>query len=75
LIYTWEPSQAFEALFFLDENVKHEALQGELIDASVHGLRDMFIMDCRREGGLWSAKIDDLASESTRAESDIMIES
>jgi len=71
LIYTWEPSQAFEALFFLDENVKHEALRGELIDASVHGLRDMFIMDCRRQGGLWSAKIDDLASESTRAESDI----
>lgn len=58
LLYTWKPGQKFDTLFFLDENVKHEALQGELIDPSSEGLRDMFIMDCRRQDGAWCARKD-----------------
>lgn len=54
LLHTWQPTAPFDALFFLDESVKHEALQGELLDPSSEGLRDMFIMDVRRKGGSWS---------------------
>lgn len=58
LLYTWLPSEPLEALFFLDESVKHEALQGELIDPASEGLRDMFIMDVRRKDGSFHACVE-----------------
>lgn len=53
LLYTWQPSQPFDALLFLDESVGHEALRGELLDESKQGLRDMFIVDLRRKDRSW----------------------
>merc|ERR1712187_946971 len=53
LLYTWRPSQEFDALFFLDESVLHEALQGELMDPESMGYRDMLILDIRRRDRSW----------------------
>ena len=53
VLRTWKPKQEFDALFFLDERVMHEALRGELLDTVEGGLRDMFIMDIRRKDRAW----------------------
>merc|ERR1712013_899879 len=38
LLHHWKPSKVFDALFFLDESVRHEALEGELADPDRKGL-------------------------------------
>lgn len=53
LLHTWKPTQQFDALFFLDESVTHEALRGELIDHHSGALRDMLILDVRRQDRSW----------------------
>jgi len=53
LLHTWQPAQEFDALFFLDERVLHEALQGDLLDSASVGNRDMLILDVRREDRSW----------------------
>jgi hypothetical protein len=53
LLHTWEPTHPLEALFFLDESVLHDALQGELLDQGADALRDMLIVDIRRKDLSW----------------------
>lgn len=53
LLHTWKPSGQFDALFFLDESVLHEALKGELMDPSSEAHRDMLILDVRRPDSSW----------------------
>ena len=53
LLYTWQPSSPFDALFFLDERVLHEALQGKLVDQSRGAFRDMLIYNLRRKDNTW----------------------
>ena len=56
MLYTWRPELPFEALFFLDESVLHEALVGELNDEEREATRDMFIMDLRRQDRSWRGR-------------------
>ena len=56
VLHTWQPESPFEALFFLDESVMHEALKGELIDGEKAATRDMFILDLRRKDGSWRGR-------------------
>ena len=57
VLHTWRPESPFEALFFLDESVLHEALKGELIDEEKEATRDMFIMDLRRQDRSWRGRV------------------
>lgn len=54
LLHHWKPSKVFDALFFLDESVRHEALEGELADPDRKGYRDMLILDVRRKDRAWA---------------------
>ena len=63
VLHTWQPSQPFDALFFLDESVMHEAIRGELLDENMVGTRDMFIADLRRKDSSWNGSIPILKGE------------
>merc|ERR1712176_896046 len=54
LLHHWKPAKVFDALFFLDESVTHEALEGELADPDRMGYRDMLILDVRRKDRTWA---------------------
>jgi len=54
LLNHWKPSKTFDALFFMDESVTHEALEGELEDPDRKGYRDMLILDVRRKDRAWA---------------------